>query len=65
MHIIASADSLGCEDLVPVECDPIDSDISVAELFAADGYGYIALLAYDVDGVTSVEFALDGWPTVT
>ena len=63
MHLIASSDSLGCDDLVPAACDSINVDLSIEELFAADGYGYVALLAYDVSGMTSVEFALEGWPS--
>jgi len=63
MHLIASSDSLGCDDLVPAACESINVDLSIEELFAADGFGYVALLAYDVEGVTSVEFALDGWPS--
>jgi len=62
MHLIASSDSLSCDDLVPAACESINVDVSIEELFGAEGYGYIALLAYDVSGLTSVEFALDGWP---
>ena len=62
MHLIASSDSLGCDDLVPAACESINVDLSLEELFGADGYGYIALLAYDVEGITSVEFAPKGWP---
>jgi hypothetical protein len=63
MHVIASADSLGWDDLIPAACESINVDISVEELLAAGGYGYIVLLAYDVEGITGIEFALSGWPT--
>ena len=63
MHVIASDEYLDCADLVPAACESINVDISVAELFEAGGYGYIALLAYDVEEITSAEFALAGWPT--
>jgi len=63
MHLIASADSLGWEDLVPTVCESIDVDLSVAEVLQAGGYGYMVLLAYDVEAVSGVEFAISGWPT--
>jgi len=63
MHIIASEDSLGWNDLAPAACESINVDVSVSELFAEGGYGYVVLLAYDVEGISGVEFALDGWPT--
>jgi len=63
LHVIASSDSLGCADLMPAACESIESGVSEEDLLAADGYGYILLLAYDIDSITGVEFALDGWPT--
>ena len=63
MHLIASADSLGWEVLSPAACESIDADLSLGELFEAGGYGYILLLAYHVEAVSGVEFAISGWPT--
>jgi|GEM_PF-1510729 len=63
MHLIASADSLGWEALSPAACESIDVDLSVAEIFQAGGYGYVVLLAYDVEAVSGLEFAISGWPT--
>jgi len=63
MHLVASSGYLDCGDLMPAACDSINVDVSVAEILAAGGYGYIAFVAYDVSGITGVEFAVDGWPT--
>ena len=49
MHVVATAESLGCNDLTPLSCDSINVDISAAELEASDGYGYVLFLAYDAD----------------
>jgi len=63
MHVVASDQYLTWEDLIPAACESINVDLSVAELFAEGGYGYVVLLAYDVEGISAVEFALSGWPT--
>jgi len=63
MHLIASPDSLGWEALSPAACESIEVDLSLAEIVEAAGYGYLVLLAYDVDAVSGVEFAISGWPT--
>ncbi len=63
LHLVASSDSLGCAELAPSACDSISLEISAEDLAAADGYGFFALVAYDIDSITGVEFALDGWPT--
>jgi len=62
MHVVASGDSLDWEDLVPAACESIHVDVSAAEIFEAGGHGYVVLLAYSVDAVSGVEFALSGWP---
>jgi len=63
MHLVASEEVLTCEDLLPLSCEAIDSDLSAAELQAANGYGYLAFIAYDVTSVKGVEFAVDGFPS--
>jgi len=63
MHVIASSTSLGCDDLVPADCDSINVDVSEQELLAADGYGYVLFLAYDADSLSGCEFSVAGWPS--
>ncbi|GEM_PF-243366 len=63
MHVVASSEYLDCGDLIPAACDSINVDASIAEILAAGGYGYVAFVAYDVEGVTGAEFAVTGWPT--
>jgi hypothetical protein len=63
MHLIASRDSLACEDLVPAGCDSINVDLSSEEVLDADGYGYVVFLAFDADSLSGGEFAVDGWPS--
>ncbi len=63
MHVVASSGYLDCEDLLPAACDSINVDVSVAEILAASGYGCVAFIAYDVEGITGVEFAVTGWPS--
>jgi hypothetical protein len=63
MHVVASNQYLDCADLMPAACESINVDISVGEVLAASGYGYIAFVAYDVLTITGAEFAVDGWPT--
>ncbi|MCK4546482.1 MAG: S8 family serine peptidase [Candidatus Eisenbacteria sp.] len=63
MHVVASDEYLYCPDLTPVACDSINVDVSIAEILAANGYGYVAFVAYDVQGITGAEFAVTGWPT--
>jgi len=61
MHLVASDQILGCEDLLPASCEDIDGDLSAAELAASSGYGYLAFVAYDVTSVKGVEFAVEGF----
>ena len=63
MHLVASSEYLDCADLMPAACESINVDLSVEEVQAAGGYGYVVFIAYDVEGITGVEFALAGWPT--
>ena len=63
MHVVPSSDFLGCADLLPSACDSINVDASIAEILAAGGYGYVAFVAYDVQGITGAEFVVTGWPT--
>jgi hypothetical protein len=63
MHLVASDQVLDCQELMPTCCDSINVDLSVAEVLASGGYGYIALVAYDVEGITGAEFAITGWPS--
>jgi hypothetical protein len=63
MHLVAFEQYLDCTDLLPTSCDSINVDLSVAEVLAAGGYGYVAFVAHDVDGITGAEFAVTGWPT--
>jgi hypothetical protein len=63
MHLVASDQYLDCSGFLPASCDSINVDLSVAEVLAAGGYGYVAFVAYDVDGITGAEFAVSGWPT--
>jgi hypothetical protein len=63
MHLIASSDSLACDDLIPTDCDFINVDLSSKEVSDADGYGYVVFLAFDADSLYGAEFAVDGWPT--
>ncbi len=63
MHLVASEEYLDCSDLLPESCEAINCDLSAAELEAANGYGYLAFIAYDVTSVKGVEFAVDGLPT--
>jgi hypothetical protein len=63
MHLVASDQYLDCSELTPTCCDSINVDLSVAEILAAGGYGYIALVAYDIEGITGAEFAITGWPS--
>ena len=60
LHLVASSDSLGCPELAPAACESINVDLSQEEIRDADGYGYLVLVAYDIDSITGVEFALDG-----
>ncbi len=50
-------------DLASAACESINVDLSQQEIADADGYRYVVLVAYDIDSITGVEFALDGWPT--
>jgi len=65
MHVVATGEYLDCEDLCPAEmtCLDVDCDLSVAELQAWGGYGYVAFLAYNVDEAKAIEFLVVGWPT--
>ena len=63
MHLVASNQYLYCPGLTPASCDSINVDLSVAELMAAGGYGYIVLVAYDMESLSGLEFAIAGWPT--
>jgi len=67
MHVMAMGEYLDCEDLCPAEmtCLDVNCDLSVAELEAAGGYGYVTFLAYNVDEVQRVEFYVIGWPIGT
>jgi hypothetical protein len=64
MHVVASNAYLDCSALCPPEmtCQDIDCDLSVTELEAAGGYGYVAFVAYNVDNVIALEFFVAGWP---
>jgi len=64
MHVVATGEYLDCEDLCPAEmtCLDVNCDLSVAELQAAGGYGYVAFLAYNVDEAAALEFYVVGWP---
>jgi len=65
MHVVATGEYLDCEDLCPAEmtCLDVDCDLSLADLQAAGGYGYVAFLVYNVEEVMSAEFLVTGWPT--
>jgi len=64
MHVVATGEYLDCQDLCPAQmmCLDVDCDLSVADLEAAGGYGYVAFLAYNVDEVEMLEFFIAGWP---
>ncbi|MCK4548222.1 MAG: hypothetical protein KAW17_12365 [Candidatus Eisenbacteria sp.] len=63
MHVVASDQYLYCQELTPAVCESINVDVSIQEILAASGYGYIAFVAYDVEGLTGAEFAVSGWPS--
>ena len=63
LHVVASYDFLDCVELAPAGCESINVDVSLEELADADGYCYVVLVAYDVDSITGVEFALEGAPS--
>lgn len=63
MHLVASEEYLDCADLLPESCEGINCDLSAAELEAANGYGYLAFIGYDVTHLVGVEFAVAGFPT--
>ena len=63
LHLLASEEYLDCPELMPASCESINVDLSIEEILGAGGYGYIVLVAYDIDAITGLEFALTGWPT--
>jgi hypothetical protein len=64
IHLVASNEYLECSDLCPSEmsCLDVDCDLSLAELEASGGYGYVAFAAYNVTDVSCIEFFVRGWP---
>jgi hypothetical protein len=64
IHLVASNAYLQCQDLWSpnLDCQDINPDLSVADLVASGGYGHAAFVAYNVDGVSGMEFYVTGWP---
>jgi hypothetical protein len=63
LHLVASAEYFDCPELAPAACESIDVDLSIEEILAAGGYGYVVLVAYDIESITGLEFAVAGWPS--
>jgi hypothetical protein len=69
MHTVASYEYLYCEDLAsprshfPLDCGLIDNSATPPELDASYGYVYVCFVAYNVAGITGVEYCIAGWPS--
>lgn len=64
IHLVASDEYLACSDLCPpsMSCHDVNCDLSLVELLASGGYGYIAFLCYNAEQVEKTEFFVTGWP---
>ena len=62
MHCTASSSYLGCPDECPQSCDEIDWDLTPQELANSGDQGFIYLVAYNVTGLSGIEFALEATP---
>jgi hypothetical protein len=59
MHCVATNQYLYELRDCPQSCDEIDCDLTREELSLTGGYGMIFLVAYNVNGLASIEYALD------
>jgi|GEM_PF-4059449 len=69
MHTVPSWENLNCGDLAdstsphfPDWCTDIDNSLTLPELDESYYEMYVVLLAYNVDAIAGVEFAIGGWP---
>ncbi|MCK4547506.1 MAG: hypothetical protein KAW17_08715 [Candidatus Eisenbacteria sp.] len=62
MHCVATNQYLYDLDECPQSCDEIDCDLTRQELAVSGGWGKIFLVAYNVDGIAGIEFALEFAP---
>jgi hypothetical protein len=62
MHCVATSQYLYDLKDCPQDCDEIDWDLTRAELSMTGGYGIIFLIAYNVNAVAGIEYALE-YPT--
>ena len=63
MHVLASSAYLTCDDLeADLAANGLDASVTPAEMEAAGGYVYVALVVYDYTGVCGVEYSIGGWP---
>lgn len=58
MHCVPASDYLECPDVSPQSCEEIDCDLTPEELLSSGGAGTIFLVAYNVNSLAGVEFAL-------
>jgi len=59
MHCVASDRYLGCPSDCPQSCEEIDWDFTPEELATSFDQGTIYLVAYNVSGLSGIEFALE------
>jgi hypothetical protein len=63
MHLVASDAYLYSADLSALLVDDINQDVSTADLVASSYYVYVVFCAYNIAGISGLEFALDGFPS--
>ncbi len=64
MHVVASDEYLGCNELMPADVSAINHSVTMGDLITSGYCGYVAFVAYDLTGcITGVEYRVAGWPT--
>ncbi len=66
MHLIATEsylDDLYSEALAELVLGEINQDLDVAEIAASSYSGYCILCAWNISGISGIEFVVEGWPT--
>ena len=66
MHLIATEaylQDLYSESLAELVLDEIDQDLNIAELASSNYTGCCILCAWNISGMSGIEFAIEGWRT--
>ncbi|GEM_PF-3228316 len=64
MHLVASTDFLYfADDFTPMSIADMNQDLTPVELAAASYSVYVVLCAYNINGLSGIEFAIEGWPS--